>query len=100
MRIEALLDDRDLIDDRRRRREPAEPQSRRHHLREAVQVDDEVLRVEIAQRRRRRFVEVQLAIGARPRRSARGSARPARSSSRRVRIGIVAPVGFWNVGLV
>ena len=32
MRIEPLLDDRDLIDDRRRGRQPAEPQAGRHHF--------------------------------------------------------------------
>ena len=64
VRVEALLDQRDLLHDRRRRRQPSEPQPGREHLREAVQMDDEVLRVELVQRRRRRLAERQLAIRA------------------------------------
>ena len=63
-------------------------------------MDDEVLRVEIAQRRRRRArvkysspYVASSTIGTRYRSASF-------SSSRRVRIGIVTPVGFWNVGFV
>lgn len=49
VRIQPLFDDRDLIDDRRCGREPAEPQARGEHLREAVQVDHQILGVQLVQ---------------------------------------------------
>ena len=77
VRVEPLLDDRHLIDDRRRGRQPAEPQPRRQHLREAVQVNDDVRRVEVAQRRAAAARGSTARDRSRPRRSARDSARPA-----------------------
>ena len=58
VRIGALLDERQLLDDRLRGRQPAEPQSRRQHLREGVQMNHHRLRIERMERRRRRRAEV------------------------------------------
>ncbi len=63
VRVDPLLDDRHLVDDRRRRGQPSEAETRREHLREAVQVNHDVVRVELPQRRRRLVREVQFAVG-------------------------------------
>ena len=80
VRIHALLDQRQLLDDRPAGRHPAEPQPRREHLGEAVQVDHHACHlVELVERRRRRRRRATARDTCRPRRSARGSARRARS---------------------
>ena len=45
--IETLFDQRDLIDDRGGCRQPAETQARRKNLREAVQMNHEILCVDL-----------------------------------------------------
>ena len=54
MQVGALLDDRQLFDDRLRREQISKAQPRREHFRKAAQVDHHRLRVQRMERRRRR----------------------------------------------